>query len=91
MGGGRATLLDAWGEAIAAYERVRPLTPDERAAVPFLHATSVILGLDNWFRWTVEERRHFSAPERACARIDRLTAGLGAAIEQTIDAAANLN
>jgi Ser/Thr protein kinase RdoA (MazF antagonist) len=91
MGGGPATLLDAWGEAIAAYERVRPLTPDERAAVPFLHATSVILGLDNWFRWTVEERRHFSAPERACARIDRLTAGLGAAIEQTIDAAANLN
>lgn len=88
---GTVSMLEAWGDAIAAYDRVRPLTAGERAAVPFLRATSVILGLDNWFRWTLEEDRRFSEPARVCARIDRLVEGLAPAIEETIGAAANLD
>jgi len=88
---GRLSLTDAWPEAIAAYERVRPLDDRERRLVPFLHATAVVLGLDNWLRWTLDERRHFADPARVVARIDRLLAELEDAIAQTIDAAANLD
>ena len=70
---------------------MRPLDDRERRLVPFLHATAVVLGLDNWFRWTLDERRHFADPARVVARIDRLLAELEDAIAQTIDAAANLD
>lgn len=74
------SLVEAWPDAIAAYERVRPLAPDERRLVPWLHATGVILGLDNWFRWTLEERRTFPDAARMHERIARLVAALGPAI-----------
>jgi Ser/Thr protein kinase RdoA (MazF antagonist) len=73
-------LVDAWRNAIEAYERVRPLAPAERRLVPWLHATGVILGLDNWFRWTLEERRTFPDAGRVHERIGRLVVALGAAI-----------
>jgi Ser/Thr protein kinase RdoA (MazF antagonist) len=73
------SLVDAWQDAIAAYERVRPLVPGERRLVPWLHATGVIFGLDNWFRWTLEERRTFSDAARMHERIARLVAALGSA------------
>lgn len=73
-------LLDAWRDAIESYERVRPLAPAERRLVPWLHAKGVIFGLDNWFRWTLEERRTFLDAGRVHERIDRLVAALGAAI-----------
>jgi Ser/Thr protein kinase RdoA (MazF antagonist) len=76
-----APLLETWRDAIAAYERVRPLSRLERALVPWLDATGVILGLDNWFRWTLEERREFADAARVCARIDRFLAALGPALE----------
>ncbi|NDC63068.1 MAG: aminoglycoside phosphotransferase family protein, partial [Planctomycetia bacterium] len=50
-------VVDAWRGAIAAYERVRPLEDGERSVISLLHSTAVVLGLDNWFRWTLEERR----------------------------------
>jgi hypothetical protein len=49
--------------------------------VPWLHATGVVVGLDNWFRWTLEEDRRFADPARVLARIDRLSAQLPAALE----------
>jgi hypothetical protein len=48
--------------------------------VPWLHATGVIFGLDNWFRWTLEERRTFPDAGRVRERIDRLVAALGSAL-----------
>ena len=74
------SLMDAWRDALAAYERVRPLTPAERRLVPWLHSTGVIFGLDNWFRWMLEERRTFPDVDRAHERIARLVAALGPAI-----------
>ena len=74
------SLVDAWRDAIAVYERVRPLSPAERRLVPWLHATGVIFGLDNWFRWTLEEGRTFPDAGRVLERIDRLVAALGSAL-----------
>jgi len=79
-GGKRLSLVDRWPEAIAAYDRVRPLSRDEAELIPFLHATGVVFGLDNWFRWTCEEHREFSDPARMLDRIDSLLAELPAAI-----------
>lgn len=70
----------AWPEAVAAYESVRPLTAAERDLVPFLHAAGVVCGLDNWFRWTLDEGRTFAAADAVAARIDRLLEDLPAAL-----------
>jgi Ser/Thr protein kinase RdoA (MazF antagonist) len=66
------SLMDRWQEAIAAYERVRPLSGEEAELIPFLHGTGVVFGLDNWFRWTLEEQRVFPDALRMLDRIDRL-------------------
>jgi Ser/Thr protein kinase RdoA (MazF antagonist) len=86
-----ADLLDAWSGPLAAYGRVRPLTDMERSLVPFLDATAVIFGLDNWFRWTLEERREFREAGRVLGRIDRLLAVLERAIGKAGDAVGRLN
>lgn len=70
---------ESWPDALAAYAVVRPLTAAERGLVPFLHAAGVVGGLDNWFRWTCEERRTFAAG--AIDRIDRLLDHLPAALD----------
>ena len=74
------SLLDRWSEAIAAYERVRPLSRMEAEWIPFLHGTGVVFGLDNWFRWTLEEQRVFPDTRRMLDRIDRLLKELPGAI-----------
>jgi Ser/Thr protein kinase RdoA (MazF antagonist) len=58
--------------ALDAYERVRPLTSGERRLVPWLDAAGVVCGLDNWFRWTVEEGRAFPNRHAVLTRVDRL-------------------
>lgn len=97
-----ARLLGSWGvsgecvlrspvdrhpAAIAAYERLRPLTPPERRLIAFLHSSAVIFGLDNWFRWVLAERRRFPAPLRVLDRIDRLMWELQPAIATAADTA----
>lgn len=61
-----------WPEAIEVYRRVRPIAARESVLVPFLHAAGVVCGLDNWFRWTLDEGRAFTDVPRVAARIDRL-------------------
>lgn len=61
----------AWEEVLDAYESLRPLDTERRLA-PWLDATATILGLDNWFRWTLVEGRRFVRSGRAVERIDRL-------------------
>jgi len=65
-------LVDRWPEALVAYDRLRPLSPVEYSLIPLLHATAVVFGLDNWFRWTLEEQREFPENQSVLARIDRL-------------------
>lgn len=74
-------LLEAHGDAIAAYTALRPLAPRERALVPWLDATATVFGLDNWFRWVLVEGRRFERPARVLERVDGLLAKLDAAFE----------
>jgi Ser/Thr protein kinase RdoA (MazF antagonist) len=82
-----ARLLGSWGvsascaylspaerhsAALQAYERIQPLGPEERRLIGVLHRTAVVFGLDNWFRWTLEEGRQFADASLVVARIDQL-------------------
>lgn len=78
---GTADPVAAWTDALAAYDTARPISDAERRLVPFFHAAGVVCGLDNWFRWVCEERRHFLRPTAVLARIDRLLEDLPAALE----------
>ena len=74
--------LGSWAAAIAAYETQRPLTRLERWAIPVLHATGVVFGLDNWFRWVLEEGRTFPDPAAVLGRTDALLARLAPALQE---------
>lgn len=76
-----ATWLHTWRHALDAYEAVRPLESRERRLIPWLHATGVICGLDNWFRWLITERREFADSSSVQARIARLVGELPEAVE----------
>jgi Ser/Thr protein kinase RdoA (MazF antagonist) len=90
-GSERQSLPDRWQVAMAAYDRVRPLSRQEAVLIPFLHATGIVLGLDNWFRWILEEHRDFPDARRMLARIDRLLAQLPGAIATAWSAAGNVD
>jgi len=79
-GGERLSILDRWPTAVAAYDRVRRLSHAEADLIPFLHATGIVCGLDNWFRWTLDQHREFPDARRMLARIDWLLQELPAAI-----------
>jgi Ser/Thr protein kinase RdoA (MazF antagonist) len=51
-----------------------------RHAVPFLAASGIVFGLDNWFRWILVEGREFGASQAVLARIDRLLSNLPTAL-----------
>lgn len=61
-----------WPEAIAAYGDAARLSSPEMRLLPWLHACGVVLGLDNWFRWILDERREFADWRRVLERVDRL-------------------
>ena len=65
-------LVVAWQAAIAAYHTVRPLCREERSLISTLYCTGVVIGLDNWFRWTLQEDRTFPNSHAVLERIDCL-------------------
>jgi Ser/Thr protein kinase RdoA (MazF antagonist) len=69
-----------WDTAVDAYETVRPLGQRERRLVPWLAATGIVFGLDNWFRWTLGEGRVFPDSGRAASRVHHLVALLPKAL-----------
>lgn len=70
-----------WQSAIDAYQAVRPLGPAEQQLVPLLAATGIVFGLDNWFRWILEDGRTFPDAARVLSRIAELVARLPAALK----------
>lgn len=86
-----ARLTGSWPEPtlhrglfLEAYSRRRPLADEAQALVGFLDAAGVVCAIDNWFRWTVEERRMFADMNRVLERIDRLLARLPDAIAEIV-------
>ena len=90
-GGESLSLHERWPGAIAAYDRVRPLSDEDFERISFFHATGVVLGLDNWFRWTLEEHRAFPDEGRMLDRIDRLLAALPGVLALAGSAAGNVD
>lgn len=80
-----------WQEALDAYQAVRLPSTRERSLIPWLHATGVICGLDNWFRWVITDRRTFDDMSRVRERIDRLLRHLPEALETAREAAPGRN
>lgn len=83
-----ARLLGSWpddlritGAVLEGYAAISPLAPEWLALIPFLRASGIVLGLDNWFRWTMEEGRRFADMSMVEHRIDALLATLPAAID----------
>lgn len=83
---GEASVCRRWGEPLAAYDATFALSRGGFRLIDWLHASAVILGLDNWFRWLFVEGRAFPEPDRIPARLDRLLAELPAALAATREA-----
>jgi Ser/Thr protein kinase RdoA (MazF antagonist) len=74
--------LTARAEALAAYERIRPLGADEAALIDAFASSSALLIGERWIRWDFIEGRRFddhSAVTQGIARglehIERLVSG----------------
>lgn len=77
-----AGLRAMWGEALAAYESVRPLSPAERALVDLLHVAGTVGSLEHWFTWVLEEQREFHSPWAVVERVRFLTENLDSALQR---------
>jgi homoserine kinase type II len=51
---------ETWQQGFARYEAVRPLSPNERAAIRAADVSGVVLGCVNWLEWLYVERRQFA-------------------------------
>jgi len=79
------SVTDRWPSAIAALAHGRQPEPRERLLIDWLHASAVICGLDNWFRWLICDLRQFADRQRVLSRMDRLIAELAGAIHLVRD------
>jgi len=70
-----------WAAALAPREPERPLEEQAAAVVPLVACSSILFGLDNWFRWVLVEGRSFADQARVVARVDWLIARLAGALE----------
>lgn len=75
-----ATAPEWWAERLAAYAAAHPAAADG-PLVRFLAATGILFGLDNWFRWVLEEGRTFDRPAAVAARLDWLVSRLPTALD----------
>lgn len=87
-----ARLFGSWPDDYAlersflkSYRSVRRLSDQEERLIPFLKASGIIFGLENWFRWIVEENRYFADKEKVKDRIDSLQRAFPRAIQVLLD------
>jgi Ser/Thr protein kinase RdoA (MazF antagonist) len=59
---------DGWRDGLAAYDTIRPISPDERRAVAALDEAGAILALANWLRWIYVEGRQFDDERKVVDR-----------------------
>ncbi len=61
---------DRWHRGLAAYQSVRPLSPNERSLVRIFDESTVLLSGMNWLEWLYVQHRHFDDRPRILARLD---------------------
>ena len=71
----------SWETCLAGYDSVRPLSSEERSIVPLLHHSGVVVAIDHWIGWLVEEGRTFPDWNAVANRLERLVEALPEAIE----------
>jgi Ser/Thr protein kinase RdoA (MazF antagonist) len=62
----------AWQAALAAYEKVRPLTLPDRMLARVLDRTGVLLAATNWLRWLYHDMRVYPDSAAANARLEAI-------------------
>jgi Ser/Thr protein kinase RdoA (MazF antagonist) len=60
-----------WKIGLAAYDRYRPLSPDERRLVTAFDRSGVLLSGLEWIEWIYVDRRVFSSPAAIESRLDK--------------------
>lgn len=71
-----------WRDRLAAYGATHA---DDLDLVPFLAASGVVFGLDNWFRWVLVEGRTFADAAAVTDRVDWLLGVLSTALQILAD------
>ncbi len=72
LGGYCADHQPGWQQGLAAYEKVRRLTAEERKLVPVFDASGVLLSGMNWLCWIFLERRRFEDLDVVAARLKEI-------------------
>jgi Ser/Thr protein kinase RdoA (MazF antagonist) len=65
-----------WERALAAYDRRRSLTAEDRATIRLLDESGTVLGGLEWLRWLWLEKRDMGDPQRVADRLAELAARL---------------
>ncbi|MBI3821682.1 MAG: phosphotransferase, partial [Planctomycetes bacterium] len=63
---------ERWETGLAAYARIRPLSPGERQLARDLDHTGTVLAGAHWLRWLYHERRIYERPDLVVARMTAL-------------------
>lgn len=66
----------SWEAGLAAYQRVRPLSPVERSLVELFDQSSVLLSGMTWLDWCCRQGRTFSDRDKVVSRLRVLLARL---------------
>ena len=78
----QANLVDLWPEAFEKYRSIVEPGPNFSFRVQILHDTSIICGMDRWFRWIFTENRLFPNMKLVLRRITHLLQAAPAAIRR---------
>lgn len=65
-----------WEQALAAYDRQRPLTAQDRERIRLLDESGTVLGGLQWLGWLWLEGRDMGDPQRVAGRLEELAARL---------------
>jgi Ser/Thr protein kinase RdoA (MazF antagonist) len=58
-------------EALAAFETIRPLSPDEHRAIQAFERANALLAPSNWIFWHFFEGRTFDEPDAVVRGLER--------------------
>ena len=61
-----------WRQGLAAYERTRPLSPDETTLVQTFDQSTVLMSGISWAEWVFQQQRKFEDPTVIEKRFDAL-------------------